>query len=139
MKVLLAWFIGPIPESDSSATFMLGVPRLAFPSRPVSRGASGMAEASRFSCMQFFSVQGVSDSAGPHTNSRIDLSVHVAFPSCAQGRHPEFPFFEAPYPARWCLCLRFDDHVKATAAKLEVRTVRYSFPVGLFHSRLHAG
>jgi len=24
-------------------------------------------------------------------------------------------------------------------AKLEVRSVRYSFPVGLFHSRLHAG
>src|SRR5262245_13709028 len=47
--------------------------------------------------------------------------------------------FEAQYPARRCPCLRFDKRLAALIAKLEVRTVCYSFPVRLFHSRQHAG
>ena len=34
-STLFGWFIGIMPRSDSSATFALGVRRLAFPSRPV--------------------------------------------------------------------------------------------------------
>src|ERR1700684_152262 len=47
--------------------------------------------------------------------------------------------FEAPFPARRCLCLRFTRHLAAPSARLEVKMVRYSFLVGLFHPRLHAG
>ena len=47
--------------------------------------------------------------------------------------------FEAQYPAHQCPCLRFDGHLAVTAAKLGVRMVRYSFPVGLFHPLQHAG
>src|SRR5947208_10629012 len=47
--------------------------------------------------------------------------------------------FEARFPARRCLCLRFTRHLAAPSARLEVKMVRYSFPVGLFHPLLHAG
>src|SRR5438270_5975620 len=47
--------------------------------------------------------------------------------------------FEARFPARRCLCLRFTRHLTVPSARLEVKMVRYSFLVGLFHPRLHAG
>ena len=47
--------------------------------------------------------------------------------------------FGARFPARRCLCLRFTRHLAAPGARLEVKMVRYSFLVGLFHPRLHAG
>jgi len=37
--------------------------------------------------------------------------------------------FEALYPAHQCLCLRFAPCLAANCARLEVRMVRYSFPV----------
>ena len=40
-------------------------------------------------------------------------------------------FFEARFPARRCLCLRFTRHLAAPSARLEVKMVRYSFLVGL--------
>src|SRR5438045_7673225 len=52
---------------------------------------------------------------------------------------PRIAFFEAQFPARRCLCLRFTRHLAAPSARLEVKMVRYSFLVGLFHPRLHAG
>src|SRR5712671_2867984 len=48
-------------------------------------------------------------------------------------------FFEAQFPARRCLYLCFTRHLAAPSARLEVKMVRYSFLVGLFHPRLHAG
>src|SRR5205085_7442354 len=47
--------------------------------------------------------------------------------------------FEARFLARRCLCLHFTWHLAAPGARLEVKMVRYSFLVGLFHPRLHAG
>src|SRR5437764_15391471 len=47
--------------------------------------------------------------------------------------------FEARFLARRCLCLHFTRHLTAPGARLEVKMVRYSFLVGLFHPRLHAG
>src|SRR5438045_8479881 len=52
---------------------------------------------------------------------------------------PRIAFFEAQFPARRCLCLRFTRYLAAPSARLEVKMVRYSFLVGLFHPRLHAG
>jgi hypothetical protein len=48
-------------------------------------------------------------------------------------------FFEARFLARRCLCLHFTRSLAAPSARLEVKMVRYSFLVGLFHPRLHAG
>jgi hypothetical protein len=48
-------------------------------------------------------------------------------------------FFEAQFPARRCLCLHFTWLLADPGARLEVKMVRYSFLVGLFHPLLHAG
>ena len=48
-------------------------------------------------------------------------------------------FSKAQFPARRCLCLRFTRILTAPSARLEVKMVCYSFLVGLFHPRLHAG
>ena len=48
-------------------------------------------------------------------------------------------FFEARFLARRCLCLHFTRYLAAPSARHKVKMVRYSFLVGLFHPRLHAG
>ena len=48
-------------------------------------------------------------------------------------------FFEAQFPARRCLWLHFTRTLADPSARLEVKMVRYSFLVGLFHPLLHAG
>src|SRR6266852_2663373 len=50
-----------------------------------------------------------------------------------------YSFFEARFLARRCLCLHFTRRLAAPSAKHEVKMVRYSFPVGIFHPLLHAG
>ena len=69
--LLFGWFIGTIPESDSSETCLSAVWHNAFSDRSrlwLSREAS---EVSRFSCMLFLSVRGFSDYAGPACHSRL--------------------------------------------------------------------
>src|SRR6202165_4472915 len=68
----------------------------------------------------------------------------MSFPSvwpsrCMHSVGARNSFFEAPFLARRCLCLHFTRHLTAPSARLEVKMVRYSFLVGLFHPRLHAG
>jgi len=78
------------------------------------------------------------DYAGPDVNSRFALP--PVWPSrCKHTVGARIAFFEAQFPARRCLCLRFTRHLAAPSARLEVKMVRYSFLVGLFHPRLHAG
>ena len=67
---LFGCFIGTSPESDFFATFMSVLWPCAFTDRPVGWLLSGVAEISRFSCIQFLSVHGVVDYAGPKTDSR---------------------------------------------------------------------
>jgi len=98
-----------------------------------------VAEVSRFSCMQFLSVPGVYDYAGPHSKLALPSACMLPSPNVQWVGATEFPLFEAQYPARWYPCLRFDIRLATTAAKLGARMVRYSFPAGLFHSLLHAG
>jgi hypothetical protein len=80
--LLFGWFIGTTPKSDSSAACMSGARLMAFPDRPVT--ASGATEVSRFSCMKFLSVRGVSDYAGPSFGSRNSAIAGVAF-LCSNG------------------------------------------------------
>src|SRR5271167_1124467 len=79
--------------------------------------AAGAFEVSRFSCMKFLGVSGVSDYAGLSSGSRLG----------------------AQYPAHLCPCLRFAVHLAVPQRKTRGRADRYSFPVRLLHSLLHAG
>src|SRR3979411_283125 len=93
---------------------------------------------SRFSRVQFLDV-------------RLALGLRRAWQQLALTLPPVWPsrckhtvgarnsFFEARFLARRCLCLRFTRCLTAPSARLEVKMVRYSFLVGLFHPRLHAG
>ena len=51
-----------------------------------------MAEVSRFSCMQFLSVPGVYDYAGPHSNSRYCLRACCLPQMCSGSAPPNFRF-----------------------------------------------
>ncbi len=71
---------------------------------------------------------------------KLALTFPPVWPSrCKHTVGTRIAFFEAQFPARRCLCLRFTRPLTAPSARLVVRMVRYSFPVGLFHPRLHAG
>jgi hypothetical protein len=80
----------------------------------------------------------LSDYAGPDGSPRY-RSHQYCLPVRSTRSAPEMRFFEAQFPARRCLCLCFTWRLAAPGARLEVRMVRYSFLVGLFHPRLHAG
>src|SRR5271157_3170330 len=70
----------------------------------------------------------------------LALSFSPVWPS--RGEHSvgaRYSLFEARFLARRCLCLHFTWSLTAPGARLEVKMVRYSFLVGLFHPRLHAG
>src|SRR5258706_9042406 len=68
------------------------------------------------------------------------MSFSSVWPSrCKHTVGTRIAFFEARFPARRCLCLCFTRHLTAPSARLEVKIVRYSFLVGLFHPLLHAG
>src|SRR4051812_8353891 len=75
---------------------------------------------------------------------RVCLELAITFPPVLPSRWKHTvgtrnALFEAQFPARRCLCLRFTWLLAVPRARLEVKMVRYSFLVGLFHPRLHAG
>jgi hypothetical protein len=123
---------------DSSPAFMHGL-CFGFPCRsggPVRPRKPG--EVSRFSRVQFLDVL---MALGLR---RICRELALAFPSVLPSRWKHavgirFALFEARFPARRCLCLHFTRNLTAPSARLEVKMVRYSFLVGLFPPRLHAG
>src|SRR5580658_6763851 len=96
-------------------------------------------EVSRFSCVQFLDVR----TALGLRRAWQELFA-LSFPSVWPSRWEHsvgarYWLFEARFLARRCLCLHFTRHLTAPSARLEVKMVRYSFLVGLFHPRLHAG
>ncbi len=78
------------------------------------------------------------DYAGPDVNSRLRFR-QCGLPVASTRSAPGIRFFEARFLARRCLCLHFTRYLAAPSARHEVKMVRYSFLVGLFHPRLHAG
>src|ERR1700730_4026215 len=78
------------------------------------------------------------DYAGPGSSSRL-RSRQCGLPVASTRSAPQIAFFEARFLARRCLCLHFTRYLAAPSARLEVKMVRYSFLVGNFHPRLHAG
>lgn len=115
---LCFWLPGPVRWLVSRAEARRGLSVLA---RVVSRRAYGS-----------WTTPGLGE-------ARVFASPSVAFPWGAFGRRPVIYLFEARFLARRCLCLRFTRYLAAPSARLEVKMVRYSFLVGLFHPRLHAG
>jgi hypothetical protein len=127
-----------MPVFDSSLTCMPGLRfwlsgPIQQPGRPLDAG-----EVSRFSRVQFLDVRmalGLRRAC-----RRLAISLPPVWPS--RGKHSvgaRYSFFEARFLARRCLCLHFTRHLAAPSARLEVKMVRYSFLVGLFHPHLHAG
>ena len=135
---LFGWFIGTMAQSDPSVPFMLVVQPLVFTSRSAPLPCADSAEVSRFSCMKFpRRARGLRLRRAPYVLA-IAHAWMLPSPSPNKVGAPDC-VFEAQYPAHQCLCLRFVPCLAASYAKLEVRMVRYSFPVRLFHSLLHAG
>lgn len=80
------------------------------------------------------------DYAGPVLDAVLAMSSPTVLRSrCKHTVCARIAFFEAHFLARRCLCLRFTWPLTAPGARLKVKMVRYSFLVGLFHPRLHAG
>ena len=94
---LFGGFIGITARSDSSGAYLSGLWLLAFPDR--SPFIEDAPEVSRFSCMQFLSVPGVSDYAGSLAGSRYRRRV-CGLPPQVTGSASRSRFFEAQYPAR---------------------------------------
>jgi hypothetical protein len=67
---LFGRFTGSMERSDSSTPFMRAVWHLPSPAGLIRSSRPAGAEVSRFSCMQFLSVLGVYDYAGPAHRSR---------------------------------------------------------------------
>jgi len=123
-------------STTSAKAVASGLGFVAFPDRSACADTPGV---SRFSCMLFFDVLGVSDYAGPGGSSRFERCSLVS-PSRRHKRvGTRNEIYEAQYPAHRCLCLRFNYGLTTAPAKLDVRMVRYSFPVRLLHSQPHAG
>ena len=57
-------FIGTMPRSDSSETYMRAVRPKPSPTDLLPVWTAGVSEVSRFSCMKFIGVSGVFDYAG---------------------------------------------------------------------------
>ena len=67
---LFGWFPGTMAQSDFSTSFMPTLQQFAFSGRSAPLAGTGNVEISRFSCMKFLSVRGVSDYAGSLARSR---------------------------------------------------------------------
>ena len=73
-----------------------------------------------------------------HPPTRVCAGVCAAFPICPQGRRPGLDFRSSiPCPLIPLSTLRVAPH--DAPRKTGGQVVRYSLPVGLFHSLLHAG
>src|SRR5258707_7044966 len=109
-----------------------------FPCRSGGWLAPDASEVSRFSRVQFSDV--LMALGLRRACEELALASPTMWPSRSEHTvGARYAFFEARFPARRCLCLCFTRHLTAPSARLEVKMVRYSFLVGLFHPLLHAG
>jgi hypothetical protein len=133
---LFGGFIGTTALCDSSAACLSGLWLFAFPDR--SRFAREAPEVSRFSCMQFLSVPGVSDYAGPPAGSRYRRRV-CGLPPQVTGSASRSRFFRSSIPCPLMPLSTLRRQPRDCLRKTRGQAVRYSFPVRLLHPQLHAG
>src|SRR5436309_10372764 len=131
-------FIGTTPESDSWPACLWVVRLSPSPTGLPPHCAADADQVSRFSCMMFPDVRGVSDCAGSPVVF-VFAPTFVWSSPFVIGSTPWSFSFTAQYPACPCPCLRFASSLSTDGARLGVRMGHYSFPVRLFHSRHHAG
>ena len=131
-------FIGTTPESDSWPACLWVVRLSPSPTGLPPHCAADADQVSRFSCMMFPDVRGVSDCAGSPVVF-VFAPTFVWSSPFVIGSTPWSFSFTAQYPACPCPCLRFASSLSTGGARLGVRMGHYSFPVRLFHSRHHAG
>jgi len=89
--------------------------------------------------MQFLHVPGVSDYAKPIPELAMDAPDRVAFPFLSTGSALRMRFSKLNTQPTDASVYASAQASRPCAAKLEVKVVRYSFLVGLFHPLLHAG
>ena len=131
-------FIGTTPKSDSWPALPWVVRLSPFPTGLPLTCAADADQVSRFSCMMFPDVRGVSACAGS-PGGFVLASPCVWSSPYAIGSTPWICSFTAQYPACPCPYLRFAFSLSTDGARLGVRMGHYSFPVRLFHSLHHAG
>src|SRR5580704_4549955 len=129
---------GTTERSDSSTSFMRAGRLLPSPAGLLRSSRPVGAEVSRFSCMQFLSVLGVYDYAGPTNCSRF-RRWPCCLPLLSTGSAPRISFTKLNTRPTDASVYALAHRLAAARARLKARMVRYSFPVGLFHSQLHAG
>lgn len=83
-------------------------------------------------------MHGVLDSAGPETHSRCRAPL-CCFLKVRRHQRPGTPISELDTQPTDTPVQRFECGLTTALAWLGARVVRYSFPVRLFHSLLHAG
>jgi len=135
---LFEGFIGTMPRSDSSQTYMRAVRPKPSPAGLRSACPAVVPEVSRFSCLKFLGVPGVYDYAGPSGKLALSFPVHVAF-RLAKDVGALMARFRSsiPSPPIPLFTLRCAPH--DTQRKTRGRVDRYSFLVRIFHSLLPAG
>ena len=122
----------PTPPPRACPHYGIAPSRTGLPTAQARRRSPG----SRACC--FSACARVSDYAGFRRHLRW-RTVGCGLPLTSTGSASRRGLFAARYPAHRCLCLCFGCHLAMTAARLEVKMDRYSFLVGLFHPRQHAG
>ena len=140
---LFGSFVGAMHLLDSLPPCMKSLPlRVPLPARcPAALGQwQGLSVLARPEGTRFLCMRGVFDSAGSAAHSRFLCT--AVWPS--DGLTPWASWitvFGAQYPAyRYpCPTLQFKCSLATALAWLGARAARYSFPVRLLHSLLHAG
>src|SRR5260370_41570808 len=90
--------------------------------------------------MLFLSLRGFLDYAGPASHSRLAWLPCRLPPFGKESASCTIGFSKLNSPAHRYLCLRFKRHLTMSPARLEAgMDSLFSFPVGLFHPRQHAG
>ena len=135
---LFEGFIGTMPRSDSSQTYMRAVRPKPSPAGLRSACPAVVPEVSRFSCLKFLGVPGVYDYAGPSGKLALSFPVHVAF-RLAKDVGALMARFRSsiPRPPIPLFTLHCAPH--GVQRKTRGRVDRYSLLVRLFHPLLQTG
>ncbi len=99
-STLFGWFIGTIPESDSSAVCVTGVRPCAFPVRPGSHWTQALRRSPGSRACSFSTCLGSSTTQGRNGNSRLSLPHVWPSPYVHRVGAPNFPFSKLILPAR---------------------------------------
>src|SRR2546430_14088764 len=130
-------FIGTTPESVSWPACLWVVRLSPSPTGLPPDCAADADQVSRFSCMMFPDVRGVSDCAGSPVVF-VFAPTFVWSSPFVIGSTPWSFSFTAQYPARPCPCLRFASSLSTGGARLGGRVGHYSLPVKIFYFPHHA-